>query len=170
MDEDRDVSTAYFILILSYSFYTYDWDTSTLLSISTGEHETTRYAYSFHGDLTSIVYPTSSTVKYAWNQHGFLSNITGFNQKNKFIQGVYFSYDWNGRVTMSRLPQGDSAVLVFNEEAKMMDIIGGGFGDVRFESVQTDDQVVRTIKQGDQVLTRFLNKERGTDSYRKSSI
>ena len=56
---------------------------------------------------------------------------------------------------MSRLPQGDSAVLVFNEEAGMMDILGGGFSDVRFESIQNDDQVVRIIRQGDQVL-RFL--------------
>ena len=57
---------------------------------------------------------------------------------------------------MSRLPQGDSAVLVFNEDARMMDIIGGDFGSVRFDSVINDDQVMRIIKQGEQVL-RFLN-------------
>ena len=117
--------------------------------------QTTRYTYSFDGDLTSIVYPTSSTVKYSWNQHGLLSNITGFNQANELIQGVYFSYDWNGNVTMSRLPQGDSAVLVFNEEARMMDIVGGGFSAVRFDSVKTDDQVVQITRQGDQVLAEI---------------
>ncbi len=124
------------------------------MSVSVGK-QTTHYTYNSDGDLTSIVYPTSTTVRYSWNRHGLLGNITGFNQDNKLIQGAYFSYDWNGKVTMSRFPQGDSAVLVFNEEASMMDIVGGGFSDVRFESVQNDDQVVRIIKQGDQVL-RFL--------------
>ena len=124
-------------------------------SVSVDE-QTTRYTYSFNGDLTSIIYPTSTTVKYSWNQYGLLSNITGYNQENKFVQGMYFSYDWNGKVTMSRLPQGDSAVLMFNEEGRMMDIVGGGLSDVRFDSVRDDDQVVRVIKQGEQVL-RFLN-------------
>ena len=141
--------------MLSCSFYTYDWNTAALLSVSVGE-QTTRYTYNFNGDLTSIIYPTSTTVKYSWNQYGLLSNITGYNQENKFVQGVHFSYDWNGKVTMSRLPQGDSAVLVFNEDARMMDIVGGGFSGVRFDSVKNDDQVVRVIKQGDQVMT-FLN-------------
>ena len=125
------------------------------MSVGVGE-QTTHYTYSLDGDLTSIVYPTSTTVKYSWNQHGLLGNITGFNQENKLIQGAYFSYDWNGKVVMSRFPQGDSAVLVFNEEAKMMDVVGDGFSDVRFESVQKDDQAMRIIRQGDQVL-RFLN-------------
>ncbi len=125
------------------------------MSVSVGE-QTTRYTYSPDGDLTSIVYPTSSTVKYSWNQQGLLSNITGFNKDNEFIQGVYFSYDWNGKVTMYRLPQGDSAVFVFNEEARMMDIVGGGFSAVRFESVKTDDEVVRITRQGDQVLRSFV--------------
>ena len=124
-------------------------------SVSVDE-QTTRYTYSFNGDLTSIIYPTSTTVKYSWNQYGLLSNITGYNQENKFVQGMYFSYDWNGKVTMSRLPQGDSAVLVFNEDGRMMDIVGGGFSGVRFDSVRDDDQVERIIKQGEQVL-RFLN-------------
>ena len=124
-------------------------------SVSVDE-QTTRYTYSFNGDLTSIIYPTSTTVKYSWNQYGLLSNITGYNQENKFVQGMYFSYDWNGKVTVSRLPQGDSAVLMFNEEGRMMDIVGGGLSDVRFDSVRDDDQVVRVIKQGEQVL-RFLN-------------
>ena len=126
-----------------------------MLSVSVNE-QTTLYAYSINGDLTSIIYPTSNTVKYSWNQYGLLSNITGYNQENKFVQGMYFSYDWNGKVTISSLPQGDSAVLVFNEEGRMMDIVGGGFGGVRFDSVRDDDQVVRIIKQGEQVL-RFLN-------------
>ena len=126
-----------------------------MLSVSVNE-QTTLYAYSINGDLTSIIYPTSNTVKYSWNQYGLLSNITGYNQENKFVQGMYFSYDWNGKVTMSRLPQGDSAVLVFNEEGRIMDISGGGFSGVRFDSVKNDDQVVRIIKQGEQVL-RFLN-------------
>ena len=120
------------------------------------DEQTTRYTYSFNGDLTSIIYPTSSTVKYSWNQYGLLRNITGYNQENKFVQGMYFSYDWNGQVTMSRLPQGDSTVLVFNEEGRVMDIVGGGFSDLQFDSVRDDDQVVRVIKQGEQVL-RFLN-------------
>ena len=124
-------------------------------SVSVDE-QTTRYTYSFNGDLTSIIYPTSTTVKYSWNQYGLLSNITGYNQENKFVQGMYFSYDWNGKVTMSRLPQGDSAVLMFNEEGRMMDIVGGGLSDVRFDSVRDDDQVVRVIKQGEQVR-RVLN-------------
>ena len=124
-------------------------------SVSVDE-QTTRYTYSLNGDLTSIIYPTSTTVKYSWNQYGLLSNITGYNQENKFVQGMYFSYDWNGKVNMSRLPQGDSAVLMFNEEGRMMDIVGGGLSDVRFDSVRDDDQVVRVIKQGEQVL-RFLN-------------
>ena len=143
------------ISILFCSFYTYDWNTATLLSVTVGE-QTTRYTYSFKGELTSIIYPTSTTVKYSWNQYGLLSNITGYNQENKFVQGMYFSYDWNGKVTMSRLPQGDSAVLVFNEDARMMDIVGGGFSGVRFDSVKNDDQVVRIIRQGEQVL-KFLN-------------
>ena len=126
-----------------------------MLSVSVDE-QTTRYTYSFNGDLTSIIYPTSTTVKYSWDQYGLLSNITGYNQENKFVQGMYFSYDWNGKVTISSLPQGDSAVLVFNEEGRMMDIVGGGFSGVRFDSVRDDDQVVRIIKQGEQVL-RFLN-------------
>ena len=121
------------------------------MSVTVGE-QTTRYTYNANGDLSSIAYPTSTTVKYSWNQHGLLSNISGFNQENKLIQGAYFSYDWNGKVTMFRLPQGDSAVLVFNEDAGMMDILGGGFSDVRFESIQNEDQVVRIIRQGDQVL------------------
>ena len=124
-------------------------------SVSVDE-QTTRYTYSLNGDLTSIIYPTSTTVKYSWNQYGLLSNITGYNQENKFVQGMYFSYDWNGKVNMSRLPQGDPAVLMFNEEGRMMDIVGGGLSDVRFDSVRDDDQVVRVIKQGEQVL-RFLN-------------
>ena len=124
-----------FILILLRSFYTYGWDTVSLLSVIVGE-QTTRYTYNIDGDLTSIVYPTSATVTYSWNQYGLLSNITGFNRENKFIHGTHFSYDWNGKVIVSRLPQGDSAVLVFNEKAKMMDIQGGGFTDVRFESVK----------------------------------
>ncbi|KAL9963573.1 hypothetical protein ACROYT_G027096 [Oculina patagonica] len=140
-------------------FYTYDWDTATLVSVSVGE-QTTRYTYNSKGDLTSIVYPTSSNVKYRWNQHGLLSNITGFNKDNEFIQGVYFSYDWNGKVTMSRLPQGDSAVFVFNEEASMMDVIGGGFSGVRFESVRTDDEVVRITRQGDQVVMKRTFNEK----------
>ena len=126
-----------------------------MLSVSVDE-QTTRYTYSFNGDLTSIIYPTSTTVKYSWNQYGLLSNITGYNQENKFVQGMYFSYDWNGKVTISSLPQGDSAVLVFNEDGRMMDIVGGGFSGVRFDSVRDDDQVERIIKQGEQVL-RFLN-------------
>ena len=126
-----------------------------MLSVSVDE-QTTRYTYSFNGDLTSIIYPPSSTVKYSWNQYGLLSNITGYNQENKFVQGMYFSYDWNGQVTMSRLPQGDSTVLVFNEEGRVMDILGGGFSDLQFDSVRDDDQIVRVIKQGEQVL-RFLN-------------
>lgn len=144
-----------FISVFCHSFFTYDWGTAALLSVSVGE-QTTRYTYSLNGDLTSIVYHTSTAVKYSWNQHGLLSNITGFNQANELIQGAYFSYDWNGKVTMSRFPQGDSVVLVFNEEARMMDVVGGGFSDVRFESFQNDDQVVRITKQGDQVL-RLLN-------------
>ncbi|KAL9963565.1 hypothetical protein ACROYT_G027086 [Oculina patagonica] len=140
-------------------FYTYDWDTTALVSVSVGE-ETTCYTYSSDGDLTRIVYPTSSTVKYSWNQQGLLSNITGFNKDNEFIQGVYFSYDWNGKVTMSRLPQGDSVVLVFNEEARMMNVIGGGFSDVRFESVRTDDEVVRITRQGDQVVMKRTFNEK----------
>lgn len=124
-------------------------------SVSVDE-QTTRYTYSFNGDLTSIIYPTSTTVKYSWNQYGLLSNITGYNQENKFVQGMYFSYDWNGKVIMSRLPQGDSAVLMFNEEGRMMDIVGEGLSDVQFDSVRDEDQVVRVIKQGEQVLS-FLN-------------
>lgn len=120
------------------------------------DEQTTRYTYSFNGDLTSIIYPTSTTVKYSWNQYGLLSNITGYNQENKFVQGMYFSYDWNGKVIMSRLPQGDSAVLMFNEEGRMMDIVGEGLSDVQFDSVRDEDQVVRVIKQGEQVLS-FLN-------------
>lgn len=121
-------------------------------SVSVDE-QTTRYTYSFNGDLTSIIYPTSTTVKYSWNQYGLLSNITGYNQENKFVQGMYFSYDWNGKVIMSRLPQGDSAVLMFNEEGRMMDIVGEGLSDVQFDSVRDEDQVVRVIKQGEQVLS-----------------
>ena len=143
------------ISLLFCSFYTYDWNTAALLSVTVGE-QTTRYTYSFNGDLTSIIYPTSATVKYSWNQYGFLSNITGYNRENKFVQGIYLSYDWNGKVTMSRLPQGDSAVLVFNEDSRLMDIRGGDFGSVRFDSVINDGQVMRIIKQGEQVL-RFLN-------------
>ena len=56
---------------------------------------------------------------------------------------------------MTRLPQGDSAELLFNEKAKMMDIQGAGVGDVRFESVRNDDEVVKTMKQGDQVKDLF---------------
>ena len=85
------------------------------ISLTLGK-QTTRYTYNFNGDLTSITYPTSTTVKYSWNQYGLLSNITGYNRENKFVQGMYFSYDWNGKVALSRLPQGDSAVLVFNED------------------------------------------------------
>lgn len=117
------------------------------------DEQTTRYTYSFNGDLTSIIYPTSTTVKYSWNQYGLLSNITGYNQENKFVQGMYFSYDWNGKVIMSRLPQGDSAVLMFNEEGRMMGIVGEGLSDVQFDSVRDEDQVVRVIKQGEQVLS-----------------
>ena len=120
------------------------------------DEQTTRYNYGVNGDLTSIIYPTSTTVKYSWNQYGLLSNITGYNQENKFVQGMHFSYDWNGKVTISSLPQGDSAVLVFDEEGRMMDIVGGGFSGVRFDSVRDDDQAVRIIKQGEQVQ-RFLN-------------
>ncbi|XP_068683141.1 uncharacterized protein [Montipora foliosa] len=145
-------------------FYTYDWNIAALLSVTVGE-QTTRYTYSLNGDLTSIIYPTSTTVKYSWNQYGLLSNITGYNRENKFVQGMYFSYDWNGKVTMSRLPQGDSAVLVFNEDARMMDIVGGGFSGVRFDSVKNDDQVVRIIKQGEQVvMKRMFNKKTNTMS------
>lgn len=122
------------------------------------DEQTTRYTYSFNGDLTSIIYPTSTTVKYSWNQYGLLSNITGYNQENKFVQGMYFSYDWNGKVIMSRLPQGDSAVLMFNEEGRMMDIVGEGLSDVQFDSVRDEDQVVRVIKQGEQVLS-FLFRD-----------
>ena len=124
------------------------------MSVTVGE-QTTRYTYSFNGELTSIIYPTSTTVKYSWNQYGLLSNITGYNRQNEFVQGVYFSYDWNGKVTMSTLPQGDSAVLVFNEDARIMDIVGGGSSSVRFDSVQNDDQVVQNIKQAEQVLRFF---------------
>ena len=120
------------------------------MSVTVGE-QTNRYTYNSDGDLTSIIYPTSATVKYSWNQYGLLSNITGFNRENKFIHGTHFSYDWNGKVIASRLPQGDSAVLVFDEKAKMMDIGGSGFSDVRFESAKNDDEVVRTVKRGDQV-------------------
>ena len=56
---------------------------------------------------------------------------------------------------VTRLPQGDSAELLFNEKAKMMDIQGAGVGDVRFESVRNDDEVVKTMKQGDQVKDLF---------------
>lgn len=143
------------ISLLFCSFYTYDWNTAALLSVTVGE-QTTRYTYSLNGDLTSIIYPTSATVKYSWNQYGLLANVTDYNRENKFVQGIYLSYDWNGKVTLSRLPQGDSAVLLFNEEARMMDIIGGDFASVRFDSVINDDQVMRIIKQGEQVL-RFLN-------------
>jgi len=143
--------TVLLISVLFCSFYTYDWNTAALLSVTLGK-QTTRYTYNFNGDLTSITYPTSTTVKYSWNQYGLLSNITGYNRENKFVQGMYFSYDWNGKVTMSRLPQGDSAVLVFNEDARMMDIAGGGFSGVLFDSVKNDDQVVRITKQGEQVL------------------
>ncbi|XP_022790519.1 uncharacterized protein LOC111330000 [Stylophora pistillata] len=138
-------------------FYTYSWDTGSLLSVTVGE-QITRYTYNIHGDLTSIIYPTSSTVKYSWNQYGLLSNVTGFNKENKFIYGTHFSYDWNGKVTVTRLPQGDSAELFFNEKGKVMDIKGAGLGDVRFESFKNDDEVVKTVKQGDQiVLTRKYN-------------
>ena len=93
----------------------------------------------------------STAVKYSWNQHGLLSNITNFNKENKLIQGSSFSYDWNGKVTLSRLPQGDSAVLVFDEKAKIIDIVGESYLDVRFENVEDDDEVVQTIRQGNQV-------------------
>ena len=149
------ILTDFFNLCFTCSFYTYDRNTAALRSVSVDE-QTTRYTYSFNGDLTSIIYPTSTTVKYSWNQYGLLSNITGYNQENKFVQGMYFSYDWNGKVIMSRLPQGDSAVLMFNEEGRMMDIVGEGLSDLQFDSVKDDDQVVRVIKQGEQVL-RFLN-------------
>ena len=126
------------------------YDGTILLSVTIGE-QTTRYTYNSNGDLTKVTYSTSTAVKYSWNQFGFLSGIASFNREDKLIQGVYFSYDWNGKVTMSRQPQGDSAELVFNEEGKMMDVSGNGLGDVRYESVKTDDQVVRIIKQRDQV-------------------
>lgn len=128
------------------------YDGPNLLSVTTGD-QTSRYTYNVNGDLTKIVYPTSTAVEYSWNQLGFLSGISGFNQENKLIQGVYFSYDWNGKVTMSRVPQGDTVVLLFDEEAKIMDVGGVGVSDVRFDTVKTDDQVVRVIKQGDQVET-----------------
>ena len=137
-----------FSLSFPQSFYTYD--ASNLLSVTTSQ-QTTRYTYNLNSDLTKVIYPTLAAVQFSWNQFGLLSGITGFNQENRLIQGFYFSYDWNGKVTISRLPQGDSAELGFNEEAKMMDISGGSFSEVRFESVKNDDQVVRTIKQGDQV-------------------
>ena len=123
--------------------------------------QTTRYAYNSNGDLTKVIYSTSTAVKYSWNQFGFLSGITSFNREDKLIQAVYFSYDWNGKVTMSRQPQGDSAELVFNEEGKMMDVSGDGISDVRYESVKTDDQVIRIIKQGDQVQVNAVNTLKG---------
>ena len=52
---------------------------------------------------------------------------------------------------MSRQPQGDSAELLFNEEGKMMDVSGNGLSDIRYENLKTDDQIIRIIKQGDQV-------------------
>lgn len=141
--------TLIYFFIFCCSFYMYDG--ANLLSVTTGK-QTTRYTYHHNGDLTKVIYPTATSVEYSWNQFGLLSGIKGYNQQNKLIQGVYFSYDWNGKVTVSRIPQGDSAELVFNEEGRMMDVSGGdGFSDVRFESVKTDDQVVRIVKQGDQV-------------------
>ena len=93
-----------------------------------------------------VTYPTSTAVEYSWNQFGFLSGIKSFSRDGTLIQGVYFSYDWNGKVTISRQPQGDSAELVYNEEGKMMDV-----NDVRYVCEKTDDQVIRIIKQEDQV-------------------
>ena len=139
-------------LSFPHSFYTYD--AANLLSVTTS-NQTTRYTYNLNSDLTKVIYPTSAAVQYSWNQFGLLSGITGFNKENRLIQGFYFSYDWNGKVTTSRLPQGDSAEFGFNEEAKIMHITGDSFSKVRFESVSNNDQVVRTIKQGDQVQIMF---------------
>lgn len=130
------------------SFYLYDGN--NLLSVTTG-NQTTRYTYSLKGDLTKVTYPTLTAVAYSWNQFGLLSEVTSFNQENRLIQRVNFTYNWNGKVTISRYPQGDSADLMFNENGKMMDVSGEAFSDVRYESVQTNDQFTRIIKQGDQV-------------------
>ena len=92
-----------------------------------------------------------AAVEYSWNQFELLSGIASFNQEKRLIQGFNFSYDWNGKVTVFRAPQGDSVELVFSEKAEMMDIISGSFSDVRFESASKDGQVIRTVKQGDQV-------------------
>ena len=92
-----------------------------------------------------------ATVEYSWNQFELLSGIASFNHEKRLIQGFNFSYDWNGKVTVFRTPQRDSVELVFSEKAEMMDIISGSFSDLRFESASKDGQVIRTIKQGDQV-------------------
>ena len=130
------------------SFYTYD--ANNLVSVTIGE-QTTRYKYNLKGDLTRVIYPNMAAVEYSWNQFELLSGIASFNQENRLIQGFNFSYDWNGKVTVFRAPQGDSVELVFSEKAEMMDIISGSFSDLRFESASKDGQVIRTIKQGDQV-------------------
>lgn len=135
------------------SFYTYDEE--NLISITVGE-QTTRYKYNLKGDLTWVIYPTMAAVEYSWNHFELLSGIASFNQEKRLIQGFNFSYDWNGKVTVFRAPQGDSVELLFSEKTEMMDIISESFSGLRFESASKDDQVIRTVKQGDKVKITFF--------------
>ena len=98
-----------------------------------------------------------AAVEYSWNQFELLSGIASFNQEKRLIQGFNFSYDWNGKVTVFRAPQGDSVEVLFNEKAEVMDIISGSFSDLRFESASKGGQVIRTVKQEDQVkITNYF--------------
>ena len=100
-----------------------------------------------------------AAVEYSWNQFELLSGIASFNQEKRLIQGLNFSYDWNGKVTVFRAPQGDSVEVVFNEKAEVMDIISGSFSDLRFESASKGGQVIRTVKQEDQVkITNYFSE------------
>ena len=74
--------------------------------------------------------------------------MTSFNQENRLIQRVNFTYNWNGEGSYLDTHKVTQPISCFNENGKMMEVSGDSFSDVRYESVQTDDPVYSDHKAG----------------------
>ena len=141
-----------YIKFLIFSIYSYSGD--YLTSVTVGGRSAL-YNYTSSGDLTGVQFASGERRIWTYDEMNFLNGSTVYNDDN-ILASIGLSQNWNGRITMTTLPQNVTAELLYDTAGKV--ISGTLPGGVRLVEETSVASTLKSYKFGDQVSSFFCRE------------
>lgn len=109
------------ILILTYSYYSYDVSGRYLIAVTTPAF-TLEYDYNENGDLISAGDEHGSTINIDYDENSWIEKIVNFDSNSEQVSSTTYKTSWNGRMDVTVNPVNSSSTLIHDRMGNVVSV------------------------------------------------